>query len=192
MSSSLASRVLAPRKAVALAVVLVALAIDLWTKDDMQRRLGMDPAEPHRSAVVEVIPGAFRLQGNWNRGITFGLDPGNADAIRWFTLVACVAILGVLAFTRSTSRLLHVALALILGGALGNLYDRWRWQQVRDFLVVYWDSSFLGGEWPAFNAADSFIVVGVLLIVWRELFGRRTLPVPPPASATTSAAGGAS
>ena len=83
-----------------------------------------------------------------------------------------------LVLTRTTSRLFHVGLAMILGGALGNLYDRFMWQEVRDFVVVYY---WPGKEWPAFNVADSMIVVGVILILWRELFlrGREGRPVAP-------------
>lgn len=169
------------RKVVALLVVVAALGIDLLTKQVMADRLGMDSDQPDRSEVIEVVPGFFRLQGHWNPGITFGLMPNKTEAILTFTVAACLGILGVLLFTRARSALLHVSLAMILGGALGNLYDRWKWQQVRDFLVVYWKDPSIW-QWPAFNAADSFIVVGVILLLARELFGR-----PPPAPAPAGA-----
>lgn len=162
-------------KTVAVLVVVVGLAVDLWSKAWMQERLGMRADAPDQSEVIVLVEGFFYLQGHWNPGITFGLLPHRTEAILAFTVLACVVLFGVILFTRSRSVLLYLSLALILGGALGNLYDRWQWQKVRDFLVVYyWPEK----QWPAFNAADSFIVVGVILMLWRELFGRREAPVP--------------
>ena len=156
-------------KGVALALVAAGLFSDLWTKDWMQHRLGMDPSNPHQSDTIHVIQNVFRFEGNWNEGITFGIAAGHTNPILVFTGLACLGILAALIFSRSPSRLLHVSLALILAGAIGNLYDRYTWHKVRDFVVVYWKD----WQWPAFNVADSMIVVGVILILWRELFGRR-------------------
>ncbi len=173
------------RKVVALVLVVVSLGVDLWSKRWMQDRLGMDAARPEISDVIEVIPGYFRFQGHWNPGITFGLLPHRTEPILAFTVVACLGLLAAILFNTSRSRLLHASLALILGGALGNLHDRWEWQQVRDFLVVYWKSPEIW-QWPAFNAADSFIVVGVILVLWREFFGRRDVPVAAAATAVAA------
>jgi signal peptidase II len=159
-------------KVLALAVVVGGLVLDLVTKSWMQDRLGMDPGNPHTSAVIEIVPGFFRLEGTWNPGITFGLAAGRTQPILVFTVLACLGLLLAILLFRTRSVALHMALALILGGALGNLYDRWTWQKVRDFLVVYWKDPSIW-QWPAFNAADSFIVVGVILILWHELFGSR-------------------
>ena len=161
-------------KGVAVALVAIGLFLDLWTKEWMQHRLGMDPSNPHQSESIEVIPGFFRFEGNWNEGITFGLAAGHTNPILIFTGLACLGIFVALLFTRSPSRLLHVSLALILGGAIGNLYDRFTWHKVRDFVVLYVKDH----QWPAFNVADSCIVVGVILILWRELFGRRHEAAP--------------
>ena len=163
------------RKVVALLIVVLGLAVDLWSKDWMQTRLGMDADRPDVSDIVELVPGAFRLQGHWNPGITFGMLPHRTGPILTFTVLACLGIFIAILVNRSRSGLLHVALALILGGALGNLYDRWQWHKVRDFLVVYWKDPSIW-QWPAFNAADSFIVVGVILVLWREFFGRGDVP----------------
>jgi signal peptidase II len=157
-------------KAMALGIVVLGTVADLVSKADMQTRLGMDPDHAGSLRHVDVIPGFFRLQGAWNPGITFGLAAdGHTLTIKVFTVVACAAILAWLLATRTRSRLFHVALAMILGGAIGNLYDRFEWNQVRDFLDVYWKDH----HWPAFNVADSLIVVGVILILGYELFGRR-------------------
>jgi signal peptidase II len=64
-----------------------------------------------------------------------------------------------------TERLLPLSLALILGGALGNVIDRLRFGAVVDFL----DFHVAGWHWPAFNVADSAITVGVALMLWHQL-----------------------
>lgn len=162
-------------KLIGLAIVVLGIALDLGTKSWMQQRLAMDPNRPTESERIDVIPGFFRFEGHWNEGITFGLAAGHTEPILIFTVIACAAILGVLVLTRSSSRVLHLALAMILAGAVGNLHDRWQWHKVRDFIVVYVKEH----QWPAFNVADSLIVVGVGLILWRELFGRRAETATP-------------
>jgi signal peptidase II len=159
-------------KVVSLLLVVAGVVLDLGTKSWMQGLLEMDPGEPQRSRIVEIVPGFFRLEGTWNTGITFGLAAGKTEAILVFTVLACAGLLAAILFLRTRSAALHVALALILGGAIGNLHDRWTWQKVRDFLVVYWKDPSIW-QWPAFNAADSMIVVGVALILWHEIFGSR-------------------
>lgn len=167
-------------KVLAIVIVVLGVVADLWTKADMQDRLGMSPDQPHVSErEIHVIPGYVKLAGNWNTGVTFGMAAGWTQPILLFTCAASLGILAWLLLTRSTSRALHVALALILSGALGNLYDRWTWHKVRDFLVVYWKDTSIW-QWPAFNVADSLIVSGVILILWLELFGRRGEPARAP------------
>ena len=163
-------------KVVGLVIVVVGIAADLWTKDLMQGLLGMTPEQPHGSERQrEVIDGFLRFAGNWNTGVTFGMAAGLTQPILLFTMIASLGIGAWLVFTRSSSRVLHVALALILAGAVGNLHDRWRWKMVRDFILVYWKDPSIW-QWPAFNVADASIVSGVILILWLELFGRRAEP----------------
>ena len=59
-------------------------------------------------------------------------------------------------------------LALVFGGAVGNLIDRVRWGEVVDFLDVFWRTH----HWPAFNLADSAITVGVAVLLFEEFFGK--------------------
>jgi len=63
-----------------------------------------------------------------------------------------------------------LALALVIGGAIGNVIDRLREGAVMDFILVYWPDVFY---WPAFNLADSFITVGVVLLIYDGVFGGR-------------------
>lgn len=115
---------------------------------------------------VEVIPNLFHLTLVTNRGALFGLLHDLPDPYRssLFTLVPLMAI-GLIVFfqlrTTLQDSLAHTGLALILGGALGNLVDRIRLGHVIDFLDV-----FIGDHhWPAFNAADSSICIGVSLLI---------------------------
>ncbi|MDJ0521621.1 MAG: signal peptidase II [Planctomycetota bacterium] len=148
------------------------LAFDLWSKADMQDRLGLVPGQPRGAHQIDVIPGFFAWQGTWNPGVTFGFAPRQTKLILALTGIATIALLAWFGGTRSRSRALHIGLALILAGAVGNLYDRWQWGEVRDFILVY-----LGTlekptwTWPNFNVADSGIVVGVGLVLWDALFG---------------------
>jgi signal peptidase II len=164
-------------KTLALALVVVGIGLDLWSKSYMQEALGMSPDRPGSAGKIEVIDGFFRFEGNWNTGVTFGIAQGWTEPILIFTVLASAGLCAWLFLTRSRSVLLHVALGMILAGALGNLYDRFKWHKVRDFALVYWKDPRIW-EWPAFNVADSMIVVGVCFILGIELFGRRPPPKP--------------
>jgi signal peptidase II len=115
---------------------------------------------------IPVIPGVFRLSHVVNTGAAFSImetwQPGRVriglivfSAIAAFVLVALLWRAG-RAFTATS-----VALALILGGALGNLYDRIRYHHVVDFLAV----KIVHYNWPDFNVADSCIVIGACLLL---------------------------
>jgi signal peptidase II len=112
----------------------------------------------------EPITGFFNLVLVYNKGAAFSMF---ADAAGWqtpllaaFALVAS-AIVGYLIVKDPQKKLLCFGLALILGGALGNLVDRLRFGHVVDFL----DFHALGWHWPAFNVADSAITVGAVLLI---------------------------
>jgi signal peptidase II len=119
---------------------------------------------------IEIIEGLFALEGTYNPGVTFGLAQGQTELILVFTFVATSVLGAWLFLTRRHSRLLHVALAMVLAGALGNLWDRLHWHKVRDFFLFYLgEPQAAYFEWPNFNVADSMIVVGVGLILLDEL-----------------------
>lgn len=161
-------------KILALVVIVAGVVADLASKSWFESLLGMGPGAPGPFRRVEIIPGFFALEGVYNPGVTFGLAPGQTVPILVFTLLATLALLVWLFATRRRSILLHVALGMVVGGALGNLWDRLHWQKVRDFFLIYLGEprtpSF---EWPNFNVADSLIVMGVVLILFQEIFGRR-------------------
>ncbi len=124
---------------------------------------------------VAVIPDFFNLTYLTNNGAAFSLLAGQPALWRqvFFVGAACVALAIIWIAQRSygrRSRLYSVALALIAGGAIGNLIDRVRLGYVVDFLDVYVGQY----HWPAFNIADSAITVGVsLFIVHNLLFDRQ-------------------
>jgi signal peptidase II len=115
----------------------------------------------------EIIPGFFYLTHVRNPGAAFGLfSDGDATIRIWFFVVVSLFAIGIiLSFFRQLApgdRLNAFALGLILGGAVGNLIDRIWLREVVDFLhVKLWG----GYSWPDFNFADSFIVVGVAILI---------------------------
>lgn len=118
---------------------------------------------------VEVIPGIFNIVHTRNRGAAFGILQTAPEWLRLTVLVGLsLIILGVIVWMlwqatrpgKPGPALLRWALALVMGGATGNLYDRALRGAVTDFLQV-----FLGSyEWPSFNVADSAICVGAVLM----------------------------
>jgi signal peptidase II len=115
--------------------------------------------------VVWLLPGAFRLICHYNTGGAFGWAAGNVMLFLAATAVL-VPILVLTAYQCRGSGAPLWGLGLIIGGALGNLYDRLFHPGVRDFLEVINPASGLG-LWPVFNLADIAIVIGVAAyLVW--------------------------
>jgi signal peptidase II len=130
------------------AVVLAAIAADQLTKLIVASQLDLDES-------LHVV-GPFSIHHVQNSGIAFGLF---ASATAIVTLLTAVAVGWMLVFfARSGARhpVLPVALGLLIGGSTSNLIDRIRLGHVTDFLDFGW--------WPAFNLADSFIVIGVAIL----------------------------
>ena len=122
-----------------------------------------------------VIPGVFRLTHVLNTGAAFSLFADSLsplavrNALIAFSILAVLIVGFMLWRTGRTLTLTGVALALILGGAIGNLYDRLVFSHVVDFLEVH----IIHYHWPDFNVADSCIVIGACLLLI-EIF--RTQP----------------
>jgi signal peptidase II len=116
---------------------------------------------------IPIIDDLFSLTYIRNTGAAFGILSGSAAAFRLpflllFSTVAIIFIIIMLRRLPDRETGLITALAFILGGAIGNLIDRVAYGEVIDFLDFYW-SRF---HWPAFNLADSFITIGVLITVY--------------------------
>ncbi len=122
---------------------------------------------------ISVLPGFFRLTHVRNSGAAFGLYAESSS--EWkvaililFSLLALAVVSALLWKNSHSMTTTGVGLALILGGAIGNLWDRLLTGQVVDFLDFYLGSY----HWPAFNVADSAIVIGALLLVGEILFAK--------------------
>jgi signal peptidase II len=120
---------------------------------------------------IQMIPGFFRITHVENRGAAFGLFADSPS--EWkigllvlFSMVALVIVTGLLWRSSHAMTTTGIGLALILGGALGNLWDRLISGRVVDFLLFYVGQY----QWPAFNVADSAIVIGAGLLVIEILF----------------------
>lgn len=132
------------------------VAREIGMTDSPERVPGHEP--------VEVVPGLLNFQLTLNTGAVFGMGKGARPMFIAVSVIALVVILFLLYRSPRKATLYHIGLALILGGALGNLYDRVLYSAVRDMLHMLPST----GLWPwIFNPADVALVcgVGVVLIV---------------------------
>jgi signal peptidase II len=146
------------------AVAGAAVAIDLWSK---ARFFNFDGGDP-----VEVIRNFFYIASARNTGGVFGIFQEHAVLLAVFSFLALAAIVVILLMMKRREGWLHVAFGLIVGGAVGNLYDRLLLgvpgggaHFVRDFLDVV----VFNWHYPTFNAADAFICAGAAMVVLRVL-----------------------
>jgi signal peptidase II len=152
-----------------LGVSLIVIVLDLATKAWITHAFA--PGE------VLVLTPFFNLVLVHNTGAAFSFLAGAGGWQRWFfTAVSIVVSIAIVWMLRRhhAQRLMALALALVLGGALGNLWDRVTLGHVVDFIQLH----AAGYYWPSFNVADSAITVGVVLLVWDSLSGSRDTPAP--------------
>lgn len=117
---------------------------------------------------IELTP-FLNLVFVYNPGAAFSFLSDAGGWQRWFFVVLALAVSGWLTFLmrrHADERLLPLAAALVMGGALGNVIDRIRFGAVVDFV----DLHAAGWHWPAFNVADSAISAGVALLIGQQLF----------------------
>jgi len=141
-----------------LALAAAVIVLDIWTKALVLARIDLHETIP-------IIPNFFQLVHVRNTGAAFGIGANassrlvplllNIGAIAVFFVVVVYALRSAV-----TDRVLQTGLHLILGGAIGNLLDRFRFGYVVDFLDVYVGTK----HWPAFNVADSAICIGIALL----------------------------
>lgn len=124
---------------------------------------------------VDVIPGYFAWTLAYNTGAAFSFLADHNGWQRWLFAVIAIGVSVVLVVwmtrLKASETWLAVALALVLGGALGNLYDRVVLGHVVDFILVHWQNRWY---FPAFNIADSAITVGALMLALDMLKGNKT------------------
>ena len=145
-------------------IALFVVALDRVTKWAIAHRLSLHDSIP-------VIPGFFRIIHAENPGAAFGIfadspSPWKVALLIVFSIIALLIVS--LLLWKNSHRLTStgIGLALILGGAIGNLWDRLVSRHVVDFLLFYVGQY----QWPAFNVADSAIVVGAALLVFEIVF----------------------
>jgi len=139
--------------------------------DQMTKAIVLDSMPLYSS--IAVIPGFFSLTHIQNPGGAFGFLARHSAGVRLvvFILLSSLALCLIFYFYRRTPRshpLLASAFALIMGGAVGNLIDRIRFEQVIDFLDFYIGKY----HWPAFNVADSAISAGIGIFVYHLVFNK--------------------
>lgn len=160
-----APRMKAPLQWLWLAVVVIIL--DLGSKWLALFALNYD--QP-----VTVIPGFFNLTLMYNHGAAFSFLADNSGWQRW--LLAAIAIIAALLLGFWLTRLkagqarMAAALALIIGGAIGNLFDRMVNCYVVDFLSFHWQQVYY---YPTFNIADSAITIGAVLLILDSFTGKK-------------------
>jgi signal peptidase II len=147
-------------------LALIVVLLDRWTKRLVAARI---PMFTH----IQIIPGFFRLTHTENTGAAFSLfadSPSHwkTGLLIGFSVIAMVIVSVLLWRQASSLTITGIALSLILGGAVGNLWDRVASGRVVDFLLFYVKQY----QWPVFNLADSAIVVGAGLLVAEILFSR--------------------
>ena len=170
------------------AVAALAAAVDLVSKAWIFGRLGM----PGSSPPIVLVPRFLALETNLNEGALFGMGQGMGSV---FAAVSVLAIIGIVALVSRPAtrcdRWLLVALGLIVGGIVGNLYDRLglpglRWHaplERRDeavFAVRDWIHATVPGviDWPIFNLADSWLVVGAGMLLLSSFAAPASPPTP--------------
>src|SRR5215475_7394862 len=149
-----------------LLIAVFVVLLDLMTKLAVARNISL-----HDS--IQIIPDFFRITHVENRGAAFGLfaDSPSEWKIAMLVLFSVIALVIVSTLLWRNSHSMNttgIGLSLILGGAVGNLWDRLLSGRVVDFLLFY----VAEYQWPAFNVADSAIVVGAGLLVIEILFSK--------------------
>jgi signal peptidase II len=134
---------------------------------EITARAAMTNSTPHYPS-LPIVRGFFEICCSRNHGGVFGL--GQNAGLLWlaFGLIAGGAVIWFAHRKDARGLLVQIALGLVLGGAIGNVFDRVAFGYVRDFILVYY---WPGKDWPAFNVADSGICVGAIyLAVYATFF----------------------
>lgn len=156
-------------------ITAVGAGADLWTKQAIFSWRGL----PGEQGVWWLWEGVLGIETAVNIGAVFGMGAGKGSLFAVLSIIAGVGVLGWLFwFGAARSWWLCVTLSLISGGIIGNLYDRlgfwWQegmpeaWQSgVRDWILMQAGDAY---KWPNYNIADSCLVIGAAMLVWRSFF----------------------
>lgn len=149
---------------IGMCVAVISIALDQLSKNWL---IGLLDGSGFSSIQVT---GFFNLVMVWNHGVSFGMLSEPGTNVRYFLMAVAFTIVGMMSFWlyRCTSRMVAIAIGLVIGGAIGNVIDRVRFGAVADFL----DFHLFGYHWPAFNVADASIFCGVTLLLWDGILHR--------------------
>lgn len=153
-------------RAIYLLIAVIVVLLDRWTKQVVAQRIAL-------YSHIQVIPGFFRLTHTENTGAAFSLFADSITPWKTAMLIAfsgiALVVVSILLWKNDRSQVVTgIGLSLIMGGAIGNLWDRLARGRVVDFLLFYVKRY----QWPVFNLADSAIVVGAALLILEILFHR--------------------
>jgi signal peptidase II len=165
-------------------LLIVGFLADLATKNWIFAKLGM----PYENAPIVLVPGVFSLTTSLNNGALFGVGQGMTKAFTVLSILAAIGIFYWLFFAGAgRDWWLTIALASLMAGIFGNLYDRLGlpgliWQApdpkagqpvhaVRDWL--HFEIQKIHFDWPVFNLADSMLVLGACMLFWHVAWRER-------------------
>ncbi len=135
--------------------------------DLLSKRLVFAALENQESSNQIEVFSFFSLVSVWNHGVSFGMFNDLVYGQIIFSLIVSAILIIMLAWLYRNQKIyLTWALSFIIGGAFGNLFDRIQNAAVADFL----DFHIAGYHWPAFNLADSFVFIGVMMLLIEDLF----------------------
>jgi len=173
-----------------LCILALGIGADLYSKSWAFANISPEPTILDRTTIIEnpnwypgsdysiVIPNVLHFRLVVNRGAVFGVGPGQRWFFMGFSALAVTAAFLVFAFrTRRGQHLAHIAIACVLAGALGNLYDRFTFGAVRDFVHMFPEIKMpFGLNWPGgnpylfpwvYNIADVLLLLGIALLMLR-------------------------
>ena len=153
----------------------LALAVFAFLSDRLSKWWLLDIVDMPGRQLIEVTP-FLNLVMAWNRGVSYGLFASETTMGRILLILFALAVIFGLGawLARAGERLLAVAIGLVIGGALGNVYDRIVFGAVADFFSFH----AFGFYWYIFNVADIWIVFGVALMCFDAIRGERAAADP--------------
>jgi len=158
-------------------VAIAVIALDQGTKAIVESRLRL-------GEIVVIVEGFFDFTHARNLGGVWGVGGDLSPSVRTFVFLALPVVITAFAFWYSwtlppNAKWRQFAIALVVGGAIGNLIDRLTHEPaaVVDFILVHWHEHY----WPAFNIADSAICTGVAILLVGTFVDDEEMEAPPPA-----------
>lgn len=152
----------------AYALAVIVIVIDQLTKNIVSANFAYGELEP--------VTSFFNLTLRHNYGVAFSIFDDSEGSQRWFlAALAFLVSIGIIIWMYRLPRMLTaelIGLSLVLGGAIGNLYDRVVLGYVVDFVELHYEA--LSFYWPAFNVADSAICIGAGLLIYDSVFNKKT------------------